>query len=315
LWIPEIFWLLVFTHLRPEAIVGKLNYQRFPTTNTDTMKIIMMCLLVSLTISPTQTLAVDTGYLQGLGDTRYHRVESKHIGRGYHVYVMLPSGYDETAGIKYPTIYLLDGGGLYPMLTAYYRYLNFGEEIPAAIIVGISYGSDSFEQGNFRSTDYTAPSEERSFWGGANKFQQFLSDDLFPIVEQAYASDAAHRILFGQSIGGQFVLYSALTRPNMFWGHIASNPALHRNLPFFLKTHIEPGSKRGNSHLFVANGTLNDARFQIPAQKWVQHWSAVATRPWDLKTTELNGHSHMSTPPASFRQGMVWLFAGTKQGN
>ena len=101
-------------------------------------------------------------------------------------------------------------------------------------------GSDTFEGGNFRSTDYTAPSEERDYWGGAEKCQLFLSSELLPRIENDYRSDSSQRVIFGQSIGGQFVLYTALTESNLFWGHIASNPALHRNLPFFLQQHGKP---------------------------------------------------------------------------
>ena len=284
-----------------------------PITNRDNMKIICLTLLFWLTVHPSSPLAFDTAYLHGLGDTRYHYVESEHVGRNYHVYVMLPSGYDKTANRQYPTIYLLDGGALFPMMASYYRYLNFGEEIPDAIIVGISYGSDNFEGGNYRSTDFTAPSSERDYWGGAERFQSFLSDELFKLVENTYASDATQRIIFGQSIGGQFVLYSALTRPELFWGRIASNPALHRNLPFFLETHFKEGMKPADSRLFVANGTLNDKRFQVPAERWVEHWSAMKARPWVLKTIDLEGHSHMSTPPAAFRQGLTWLFDSNRQ--
>lgn len=231
------------------------------------------------------------------------------IERGYHIYVMLPDNYIDSGDTKYPTIYLLDGGGLYPMLTAYYRYLSFGEEVPDAIIVGISYGGNTFEEGNFRGTDYTAPSAERDYWGGAGKFQAFLSDELMPLIEKTYRSDASRRIVFGQSIGGQFVLFTALTKPDLFWGHIASNPALHRNLPFFKQRrhHPAPGSKR--TRLFVADGTLNDARFRQPALEWIAHWSAVDDAPWELETTDLEGHSHMSAPPASFRDGLRWLFS------
>ena len=38
------------------------------------------------------------------------------------------------------------------------------------------------------------------------------------------------------------------------------------------------------------------------------HWTAVDGLPWDLDAVTLDGHTHMSTPPASFRQGMAWLF-------
>ncbi len=252
---------------------------------------------------------VDTRFLQGLGDVRYHEVESLNVGRSFHVYVMLPDDYEKSKNRQYPTVYVLDGGALFPLFSAYSRYLNFGEEIPETIIIGISYGSDTFEGGNFRSTDYTAPSSERDHWGGAAKYQSFLSDELIPWVEKTYHSRPDRRIIFGQSLGGQFVLYTALTRPNLFWGHIASNPALHRNLPFYLQKHAEPAAGGGKSRLFVGDGTKNDARFRRPAQKWIKYWTDREDKPWQLKTMDLDGQSHMSAPPASFRQGMYWLFS------
>jgi len=272
------------------------------------MKIKMTLIIILCLCSLRVHAATSTEFLHGLGDSRYHFVESESVGRGFHVYVMVPNGYDERSAEKYPTIYLLDGGGLFPLLTAYYQYLNFGEEIPDAIIVGISYGGDTPEEGNYRSTDYTAPSAERDYWGGAEKFQQFLGDELMPVIESGYRADPERRVIFGQSIGGQFVLYTALTRPNLFWGHIASNPALHRNLPFFLRRHSANESTGDKSRLFVADGTLDDPRFRDPAMKWIDHWSAKDDIPWELKTVDLEGHSHMSAPPASFRQGMTWLF-------
>lgn len=252
--------------------------------------------------------AADTGFLQGLGDVRYHLSQSKVIGRDFHIFVMLPDGYEESAK-GYPTIYLLDGGNLFPMLTPYYRYLNFGGEIPDAIIVGISYGNDDFETGNFRSTDYTAPSKERDYWGGAETFQSYLSDELMPLVESRYRSDANRRVIFGQSIGGQFAIYTALTRPLMFWGHIASNPAMHRNLPFFLQAHGKASAARERSGLFIGSASLDEPVFKEPLDAWIAHWVAVEDRPWQLKVVNLEGHSHMSAPPAAFRQGMRWLFA------
>lgn len=249
---------------------------------------------------------VDLSVPYGLGDFYHHEVKSGVVGRSYQIYVMLPDGYEESSDKKYPTVYVLDGGALFPLFSAYYSYLNFGEEVPDAIIVGVSYAGNTFESGNFRSTDYTAPSSEREDWGGAAKFQKFLSDELMPFVEDSYRSRGDRRVIFGHSIGGQFVLYTALTQPDLFWGHIASNPALHRNLPFFLQ---EPGASSGQSRLFVGDGTLNDARFRVPAQQWIKHWTNRDDKPWQLETMDLDGHSHMSAPPASFREGMRWLFS------
>lgn len=266
--------------------------------------VLALLLLAACLASPSTT--ADTRYLYGLGEPRYHHVSSEIVGRSYHVFVGLPAAYEESEA-TYPTLYLLDGGALFPMMAAYYRSLRFAEETPDLIIVGISYGSDNFEGGNFRSTDYTAPSAEREYWGGAGRFQQFLKTELMPMIEESYRSEASRRIIFGQSIGGQFVLYTAQTDPGLFWGHIASNPALHRNLPFYLEE--RPFASTASSpRLFVASATGDDPRFREPAQAWIRHWHAVDVKPWDLKTVDLEGHSHMSAPPAALRQGLMWLF-------
>ncbi|MDJ0710113.1 MAG: alpha/beta hydrolase-fold protein [Woeseiaceae bacterium] len=260
-----------------------------------------------LTASP--SLAVETRFMQGIGDTRYQRIDSDIIGRSYHLFIMLPDGYDESVEQRYPTVYMLDGGALFPLLSAYSRYLRIGREIPDAILVGISYGSASFEGGNFRSTDYTAKSLERDYWGGAEKFQRFFSDELLPTMEQSYRMRPDRRVVFGHSIGGQFVLYTALTKPDLFWGHIASNPALHRNLPFFLQQHGKAAEAGEQPRLFVGSGSMDDPQYRVPAREWIQHWSTVDDKPWLLKISELEGHTHGSAPPASFRRGMGWLFS------
>jgi len=263
---------------------------------------------------------VDPSRLQGLGDTRFHSLKSELLGRSLNIFVRLPEEYageseHEAANTGFPTIYLLDGGITFPMLAAYYHYLHMGGESPAAIIVGISYGKNSFEEGNFRSTDYTVPSAERTFWGGASRFQQVLETELLPLIEERYRSAADRRVIFGQSLGGQFVLYSSLTRPQLFWGHIASNPALHRNLPFFLEWRGGGEMPAPSSHLFVSSGELDEARFREPAMQWIAHWSRQNSKPWILETRTLDQQTHMSAAPAAFRQGIAWLFSRVQESD
>ena len=268
------------------------------------MKPLLAALL--LMMSSSLALAVETQFLQGLGDTQYRHIASKHVGRGYHIYVSLPDGYEESEE-TYPTLYVLDGGELFPMLTSYHRYLSFGEGLPKVIIVGISYGSDNFENGNFRSTDFTAPSNERDFWGGAARFKKFLSDELFPLIESDYRSRSDRRIIFGHSIGGQFVLFAAQTDPGLFWGAIASNAALHRNLDFFLQP---PPNTDDNSQtrLFVGNAINDDPTFLEPRARWIERWTNQLEKPFELRVADLEGHTHMSAPPAAYLEGMRWLF-------
>lgn len=246
--------------------------------------------------------------LQGLDDTHYHRVDSVGLGRGYDILVGLPIGYDPSSEKTYPTIYILDGGELFPLLRTYYNYLRNSDEAPEAILVGISYGSRDFESGNERGHDYTAPSDEREHYGGAEDFQTFLKDELLPLIETEYRSDAMRRVVFGQSLGGQFVLFTAQTKPTLFWGHIASNPALHRNLPLFLEMRPDEPSKGDRPRLFVGSGSDDAPVFRQPALRWIEHWTAAEKTPWDLRAVTLETHTHFSAPPASFRQGLKWVF-------
>ena len=280
--------------------IDQNQYNNFPLST--------LLLFMALCI-PSLSSAADTKFLQGLRNTNYTKIESKGLERPFHIYVSLPDNYDAESDKTYPTIYLLDGGALFPLIAAYSRYLHFGEEIPDVIIVGISYGSLTFSGGNYRSTDYTAKASNVSYWGGAAKFSQFLSSELFPMIERDYQSDASRRVVFGQSLGGQFALYAAQNEPTLFWGHIASNPALHQNLPFYLKPINSSPNQSTKPKLFVSSGSLDDPLFREPAVAWIKHWTAQKMMPWQLKTMTLEGHSHMSTPPVAFREGMAWLFS------
>ncbi|MEM9333739.1 MAG: alpha/beta hydrolase-fold protein [Pseudomonadota bacterium] len=265
-----------------------------------------LLLLIALLVGTAHADDFPTSPLHGLRDIDYQRVESAELERGFHIYVSKPEGYaDEDR--DYPTLYLLDGGGLFPMLSAYYRYVEFSEDVPKMLIVGISYGSRNFAGGNYRSTDFTAPSIERDFWGGAPAFQSFLETSLIPLIEQKYRSDPDRRIVFGHSLGGQFSLYSAQTDPGLFWGHIASNPALHRNLDFYLAT--TPPAAAG-ARLFVGAGTNDDPQFREPLLLWIDHWTRREPT-LTLEVRQFEGHSHMSTPPYVFLEGIRWLFAGS----
>jgi len=85
------------------------------------MKIIILVVSIILSTASASAADVDTRYMQGLGDTRYQKIESEIVGRGYHLYVMLPDGYESSTDTSYPTVYVLDGGGLFPLLASYYR--------------------------------------------------------------------------------------------------------------------------------------------------------------------------------------------------
>ena len=246
--------------------------------------------------------------LQGLGQVEYFQVENpKKLtnNKSYHIFVRLPDEYQTSKNQTFPVIYLLDGGTNFPLFAASYTHLRLMEDIPPMIIVGISYGTHDWQKGNDRSHDFTAPSSEREFWGGAKVFDQFFSETLMPTVQKKYRVDAKKQILFGQSLGGQFGLYSSMYGEAPFWGVIASNPALHRNLDFFQR----PLNKRNNRpRLFVSIAEFDNERFKIRSEAWVEFWQQQKTA-WDHQFTTIDGQNHLSANPDVLRNGLMWMFA------
>jgi predicted alpha/beta superfamily hydrolase len=248
-----------------------------------------------------------------LGDVRYFPLQARELERQFHVFVDLPEDYSSTQS-RYPVVYLLDGGNTFPLVAALHHYLRFSEESPAIVLVGISYGADTFRQGNWRQTDFTAPASQRSFWGGAGAFQRLLSEELMPEIESRFRIDPGKRILFGHSLGGQFVLFNALTRPALFHAHIAGNPALQLNLPFFLEWRGGDVQPTGITQLFVGLSEQELPALRTPLLKWQAHWLGKDTSPWSLEFRILAGQTHMSAVPEVFRQGLHWVFRDDNGG-
>ncbi|MEM8770891.1 MAG: alpha/beta hydrolase-fold protein [Pseudomonadota bacterium] len=251
-------------------------------------------------------------HLHTIAPDGYHVIEAQKLERPFYIYVRLPADYGQSEK-RYPVIYLLDGGYTYPLLGAYYRLLPIDEPMPEAIVVGIAYAGGTFDEGNMRGTDFTAPSAERDFWGGAPAFQDFLAGELLPFIAEQYRTDESRRIIYGQSLGGQFLVYSAMTMPDLFWGRIASNPAFHRNLDYFLN--LEPAAAKTDTHLIVTAASDETEVFRTPSQRWAAHWAAVADLPFQLHVIDLPGERHATATPLAFRAGMRVLFpADAAQG-
>ena len=237
----------------------------------------------------------------------YFHIGSTAVGRGFHIHVRYPEGYDPEQARLYPTVYLTDGDSLFPILAANHLFLTYDDGLPEAIVVGIAYGG--FDPAvNRRNIDFQSPGEGvTAEQAGAEAFQRFLKTELIPEVERRYRSDPARRVLFGQSRGGAFVLYSAVTDPDLFQGRIASNPSITPGIESLL----EPAAPAARSDLtlVVASGTRDRPDLQREAAHWLSTWEARHDRPWRLHGVRIEGGTHAANAPDAYREGLRRLFA------
>jgi predicted alpha/beta superfamily hydrolase len=237
----------------------------------------------------------------------YFPFDSKAVGRPFHIFIRLPEEYGKEEIARYPVVYVLDGDSLFPMLAASHLFLTIDEDLPDAIVVGIAYGS--FEPPiNRRGYDFTASSEPAGDpqRGGAPAFHDFLKSELIPEIEKRYRADPSRRVLFGQSLGGSMVLYSAFTEPDLFWGRIASNPNFEPDRELFFSPATP--STRKDLGLVVTSGSRDREALRKAALEWFDAWSAIEDRPWSLHTVTIEDGTHVAYSSISYRAGMLWLF-------
>ena len=237
----------------------------------------------------------------------YFRIDSTATSRPYHIYIRYPEGYDPSAATLYPTVYLTDGDSLFPILAANHLFLTYDDGLPEAIVVGIAYGG--FDPAvNRRNIDFQSPGEGVApDAAGAAAFQRFLKKELIPEIEGRHRSDASRRVLFGQSRGGAFVLYSAVTDPDLFRGRIASNPSITPGIESLLEPAAAP--THPDLTLVVTSGTRDRADLQDEAARWLAVWEARPERPWRLFGERIEGGTHAANAPDAYRRGLNRLFS------
>lgn len=253
-----------------------------------------LLLLALLTAAPVAAAPQSTplDHLPALkGD--YFPLASRATGTTYHIFVRLPLDYAEQPARRYPIVYLLDGDSAFPMLAPQHLFMTIDDRTPDAILVGIAYGG--FGPINKR---------DRDFGEGAPAFQRFLADELRPEVERRVRADPERRILVGQSFGGTFVLWSALTRPDLFWGHVASNPSFR----FHQERLQQPAAfqRPTGGKLALVSGTANAGPGRAGALAWHDRHSA-GPAPWTLRRFDIEGGTHAADLGRAYRLALNWL--------
>ena len=126
-------------------------------------------------------------------------VASSIISDSYPVYVFLPENYNVNS--KNQLIIALDGDTRFNTIAGIISDKAQSESIPSCILVAIG-------NNNQRNRDYT-PTAYAHGSGGAEKFYQFIKNELIPELESRYSIDPSNnKTLLGHSFGGLFTQYA-----------------------------------------------------------------------------------------------------------
>ncbi len=167
-------------------------------------------------------------------------------GREYDIMVALPADYGSDPDQEYPVVYLLYGNFHFGAISNFMRVQNIFGELPSLIIVGIGYPGNPGER--IMGELGQSPDE----------FLGFIADELIPFVDERYQTNPSDRTLMGPSLGGNFVLYSLFSQPNLFSRYIAAGPDLTSNEVMMMEEDFAAQHSELPVSLFISAGDIGD---------------------------------------------------------
>lgn len=148
--------------------------------------------------------------------------------------IYLPEGYDKNDTVKYPVVYLLDGGVEEDFIhiagLVRYNTQPWINRFPRSIIVGIENTNrrkdftfavpnlDFVNRIGFKPEQFTA-------YGGSANFITFLEKELQPYIGKKYKT-TAQKTIIGESLAGLMATEILLKHPDLFNTYIIMSPSL-----------------------------------------------------------------------------------------
>ena len=268
--------------------------------------------LLSINFNTIAQNVIDVEGEANLYNTIVKKFHSSIVEDDFYIYISIPDEYDNSSE-SYPVLYLLEGDVAFGMGAGIARYLQFGNDIPKLIIVGIGYGELKASDGNMRRRDYTISSVPYSSnTGGAPKFRTFLKEELIPYIDGNFRTEKNDRTLYGYSLSGLFAVYSLFTEPDLFNRYIIGSP--HLSWDSYRIFDVQAGAFEKftdiNARIFISVGSKEDEdKYFTPIDELVTLLEEKAFDNLVMETKVFDGGTHLLCPPEVLSYGLVSVYS------
>lgn len=202
------------------------------------------------------------------GDLRLHRFRSRTFRNTRFLRVWLPPGYDdpESAGRRYPVLYLNDGQNLFEDSTSFTgvewgvdetadRLIREGTIAPMLIV-----GLDNAGKDRLREYMPHRSLHPMMFRVQGSRYPTFLVKEVMPFIARNYrvATGAENTGLGGSSLGALIALYTAAVTPGVIGRLLLESPSLWASN----RQSIKAGRnvKRWPERVYLGTGTAEVGR-------------------------------------------------------
>jgi predicted alpha/beta superfamily hydrolase len=246
-----------------------------------------------------------------LNRTEVRPLHSTAVGEDYELQIALPPGYPD--GEKtYPVLYLTDSSGFFGFVKALVSSQQHERSIPQMIVVGIAYRETGQTAWRNRARDHLpAQSDEIPGSGGAGRFLEFITGELFPYVDESFRTDPGDRIFAGMSSGGTLGAYVLAVAPDTFSRYLVVSPALHTGNEMVLDLEAEYAGAHDDLpvRLYTALGALEPDIMRGNWDVWVANLKAREYPGLRMTSEVIDGGTHMDAVYTAYARGLKALYA------
>jgi len=254
--------------------------------------IIVLFLLNSTSFAETLKTPIINGYM--------YEHQSTILKQNRRYMVSLPERYFSNDR-NYPTLYVVDGDFQFQHTSALVTNLSRMGKIPPMIVIGVA---------NQGQQDYiyqtTWQSENNSEYGGAELFNEYLEQELVPLIKQKYRTNS-QQALAGYSLGGLFTTYVMMQKNTSFNAFLAMSPSAwfdNNSLAKKLPLHISKAKKLiPTLFLSVANEEEMGVRKLVDELKK----SYKGQQPWYWQFKTYPDETHFSTAMPALYDALTFL--------
>lgn len=231
-----------------------------------------------------------------------HKINSNILGEERTILVRVPANYERTDE-KFPVIYMLDA---HPpqnsMMVGIIEQQAWGGQMPEMIVVGI--------QNTNRSRDLTPTDDGKGGRvGGGEKFMQFIEQEVIPLVEKNYRTQP-FRIFAGHSLGGLTVVYSFVSRPDLFNAYIAASPVLGYDNDYVIKRAEDLFKQKRDWKKTMFIGLGNEPVYQKGFNSFKDLLKKADPKNFEYEFREFKEDNHGSVVLPAYYAGLRKIFAG-----
>jgi len=211
--------------------------------------------------------------------------------------VSLPARY-HTNKHHYPSLYIVDADFQFQHVSAMVKNLARMGKIPPMIVIGIAnQGDDDYLKSN------TWPDPKDDAFGGADKFQSYLKNDLLPLIDSQYRTNE-QKALSGYSLGGLFTLYSMMQKQTPFNAFIAMSPSAWfdgNSLPSKIEAMLTQGKLTSPVFISLANEE------GMGVDKVIETFEKSALEELNWKYKHYPNENHFTTALPALYDGLQFL--------